>query len=506
MCLAAPEIVAPAFFTHPEFASTAGDEVADLAASLILPDGNYFTPDPEQRMLLRATYAETSPGASFTTRTPKWSAFEVAYVVARQNFKTATLEMSVVGDLWLLGARLVIWTAHLFNPAAAESFLHIKQLIEGNAFLSKRVKRINEASDNKGVELMNGARIKFLARSHNAGRSLSGDVLVVDEAYRLLSPEMGAVLPTLNARPNAQVRYGSSAAHHDSEYLLDLVERGRKGQPSLMYAEYCSTKPCASATCPHIPGTPGCVGDDEGERRKANPSLGRRIEPETLQKLRLALSGSPREFMREAMGHHDSPANAPRVIPDAMFARLVRDSAISGAVTVVPEVSMDRSSACVWVCGAGPDGVPQVEPAERGAGTEWVADRVAEILGRNEVLAVGVRSGGPAASLIGDVERVCAERGVEFVKVHSGPMAGFCGQFFDAVMGDVPGLHHRGDAGLFDQVKAAKRKRSVDAWSWERSDVDVDMADLVASTAAFGLFVERAADGAVTYDLAASFR
>ena len=139
-----------------------------------------------------------------------------------------------------------------------------------------------------------------------------------------------------------------------------------------------------------------------------------------------------------------------------------------------------------------------MEPADRRAGTEWVAGRVAQIVGRNDVLAVGVRSGGPAASLIGDVERVCADAGVALVKVHSGPMAAFCGQFYDACMGDVAGLRHRGDGPLFEQVKAAKRKRSVDAWSWERSDVDTDMADLVAATAAFGLFVELAAK--VPYD------
>ena len=51
-----------------------------------------------------------------------------------------------MSDLWLFGARL-IWTAHLFSPAAAESFLHIKQwLIRTNARSCRRVNRIHEAA------------------------------------------------------------------------------------------------------------------------------------------------------------------------------------------------------------------------------------------------------------------------------------------------------------------------------------------------------------------------
>lgn len=482
--------VAPAYLNVPEWRYTHGDEVADLAAAA------GFAPDEEQRMLLRHRYGSMRSGARFQSREARWSAFETATVCARQNLKTAELEMSVLGDLWLLDAQLILWTAHLYNPAAAESFLHFKRLIDANAFLSRRVKRVTEAAGGQGIELMNGARLKFLARSKGQSRSLSADVLIIDEAYELDAAEQGAFLPTMSARPNAQVRYGSSAGRIESEALRAIRDRGRAGSSSMLYAEWCSTRPCEQRNCSHRPGAPGCTGDDEQEWAKANPALGRRISIEAIRAERQAMP--PGEFMRERMGWHDDPGGAGSVIPDAMFARLVRDSAIDGPVTVVPEVSMDRGRATIWICGAGPDGVPQVEPADRRAGTEWVAGRVAQIVGRNDVLAVGVRSGGPAASLIGDVERVCADAGVALVKVHSGPMAAFCGQFYDACMGDVAGLRHRGDGPLFEQVKAAKRKRSVDAWSWERSDVDTDMADLVAATAAFGLFVELAAK--VPYD------
>jgi len=466
-----------------------GEDVADFAAA------SGFVPDPEQRMILAAMFAGPA-GVTYQTRDRKWLSSQVAVVCSRQNLKTACMEMGVLGALWLLEAKLVLWTSHIFNPAAAETFYHFKQLIEENAHLSRRVKRIHDASGRESIELTNGARLKFLARSKATGRALSGDLVILDEAYALSTAELGALLPTRSARPNSQIWYGSSAGRVESEQLRLVRDRGRVGADRMTYVEWCSTAKCDSGNCRHDVGTPGCVLDDVGEWHIANPALGRRIDVETVRDERLVLS--PQEFARERLGWWDDPAGQGRVIPDAMFARLVRDSAIDGPVTVVPEVSMDRGRATIWICGAGPDGVPQVEPADRRAGTEWVAGRVAQIVGRNDVLAVGVRSGGPAASLIGDVERVCADAGVALVKVHSGPMAAFCGQFYDACMGDVAGLRHRGDGPLFEQVKAAKRKRSVDAWSWERSDVDTDMADLVAATAAFGLFVELAAK--VPYD------
>ena len=58
---------------------------------------------------------------------------------------------------------------------------------------------------------MDGASLKFLAGSKNSGRSLSADIADRGWAYPT-SGEM-VLLPTLTAKPNARVQYGSSAAH-----------------------------------------------------------------------------------------------------------------------------------------------------------------------------------------------------------------------------------------------------------------------------------------------------
>jgi hypothetical protein len=481
----------PAFFTHPDLGDSIGDDVADWVGTLQLGNGDFFVPDDNQRALLRAMFAGP-PGVSYQTRDRKWFSSQVAVVAPRQNLKTATLEMGVAAALWLLDARLVVWTAHLYNPAAAESFLHFKELIDCNPHLSRGVKRVLEASGGQGIELMNRARIKFQARSKNAGRSLSGDLIVMDEAYALSTAEAGALIPTRSARPNSQIWYGSSAGHLDSEQLRLIRDRGRVGARRQTYAEWCSTAQCESDRCTHELGEPGCVLDDQVEWAKANPALGTRIDVDTIADERASMS--PAEFARERLGWWDEPS-AGHVIPGPKWAACASEGVVVGSVGLFVDIALDRSVSVVAVCGADADGIPQVEIAEMSPGTDWVTDRVSQMLGRHEVLAVGARSAGPVASLLPELKGVCAEAEVDFVKVGSSDFAGMCGAFFDAVY--ASGLRHRSDPRVDAALTAARRHQVLDAWTWERTKVDVDAAPLVAVTGALALFVQRRNDTAV---------
>lgn len=481
----------PAFFTHPPLGDSIGDDVADWVGHLQLGNGEFFVPDANQRSLLRAMSAGPA-GVTYQTRDRKWASSQVAIVAPRQNLKTATLEMGVAAALWLLDARLVVWTAHLYNPAAAETFLHFKELIDCNPHLSRGVKRVLEASGGQGIELMNGARIKFQARSKNAGRSLSGDLIVMDEAYALSTAEAGALIPTRSARPNSQIWYGSSAGHFDSEQLRLIRDRGRKGARRQTYAEWCSTAVCESDRCTHEIGEPGCVLDDQVEWAKANPALGSRIDVDTIADERVSMS--PAEFARERLGWWDEPS-AGQVIPGPKWAACASEGTVVGPVGLFVDIALDRSASVVAVCGADADGIPQVEIAEMSPGTDWVTDRVSQMLGRHEVLAVGARSAGPVASLLPELKGVCAEADVDFVKVGSSDFAGMCGAFFDAVY--ASGLRHRSDPRVDAALTAARRHQVLDAWTWERTKVDVDAAPLVAVTGALALFVQRRNDTVV---------
>ena len=481
MSAAAVDLIAPTHLWVPDHPSSAGGEVADLAASC------GFIPDPEQRLLLDLMFAEAAPGASFTSSAPRWSALESCMIMPRQNAKTATLEMAVLGDLFLLGADLVVWTAHLFQTAA-EAFLDFKRLIDSNAHLSRRVKRITEASGNQGVELMTGARLKFITRSKSSGRGLTGDVVVLDEAFALTAAEMGALLPTLSARPNPQVRYASSAGMRDSELLRGIRDRGRAGgDPSLGYAEWCAPKSCASDKCNHALGTPGCACDDPDAWLSANFAMHTRIGEEHIAAERRALPVD--EFTRERMGWW-AESSADRVIPAPRWAACATESGvISGPVSVGVDVALDRSNTYVAVSGRSDDGHIQVELADVRPGTDWVVDRVAEIIGRNDVVAVGARSAGPVASLLPELRGVVEDAEVPFVKVGSSDFSGQCGWLFDQVM--TGSLRHRDDQRLNQALAGARKQQTLDAWQWSRTKAEKDAAPLVAVTLAASLFAQK---------------
>lgn len=482
-------LVAPAFHTVPDSVGSAGREAADLAAL------SGFVPDAEQRLILESLYAEAEAGSNF--QSGRWAALESAIIASRQNVKTSSMLMAALADLFLFDARLVIWTAHLFSTAA-EAFLDFKNLIDGNAHLSRKVRRITEAAGNQGVELMSGSRIKFLARSKASGRGMSGDAVFFDEAYALTAAEIGALIPTLSARPNPAVRYGSSAGRLESEVLRGIRDRGRRGDPSLVYLEWCSTAECEDHRCEHAVDTPGCVLDDPSEWQKANPAMGRRIDPDYIAQERRALT--PAEFARERLGWWDE-SRWQQVIPAGRWAANVSSGGIVGDVTVFVDVTIDRSSSVIAVCGADGDGVPQVELARVDDGTDWVLPKVSAMLSEHRVLALGARSAGPVASLLPELRSVADDASVPFHKVGSGEMSALCGGLWDAAM--TGQIRHRDDARLNAALSAAKRHRVIDGWSWERLDVDTDAAPLVAVTGAHGLY-QIHKDEVVVYDAAAS--
>lgn len=448
--------------------------------------------------MLRAVFAGP-PGVSFQTRDKQWASFEDTIVAPRQNIKTSLWERACLGALWWLDARLVLWTSHVFAPAAADTFKTFKDVIAANDDLSRRVKKISEGSGTQGIEMMNGALLKFIARSKGGGRSLSADVAVGDEYYAATEADEGALLPTMAATPNPKLWRASSAGRIESETLRRVRDRGRSGGPGQVYAEYAITKRCRSEQCSHQIAEPGCVLDDPQQWRLSNTAMVRgRIPESRIASYRLAMS--PEEFGREFAGWWDEPKGG-GVIPLAKWAPLgTAGRSIDGPITVMVDVALNRSQAVVAVCGDA-DGIPQVEIAAMDRGTDWVIDKVDQMLADHVVLAVGVRSAGPAASLTPELRAVCEDARIPFRKIGSTDFAGMCGALFDAVVSGS--VRHLGDPRIDMPLAAARKHQVLDAWTWERTRVkaEADAAPLVAVTGAHALFVQL---GDTDYDVLAS--
>lgn len=129
----------------------------------------------------------------------RWSAFESALIISRQNGKNQILEVRELGGLFLFGEQMIIHTAHEFK-AAAEHFRRVRDTISSYDDLSRRVKRVMTSHGDEAIELRQaptlifgpggkrvrrnvGGRLRFLARSRGSGRSFTADCFSGDTRY-----------------------------------------------------------------------------------------------------------------------------------------------------------------------------------------------------------------------------------------------------------------------------------------------------------------------------------
>jgi hypothetical protein len=462
----------PAYVTHPPVVGSRVDVVRDFSKLY----GREL--DEEQLVAVECLTGFDAEG--------RWAALEGAIVQPRQNGKTSGVMTAItLTDLFLFKPDRIAWTAHLFKTSRS-TFEDITNLIGMTPELSRRVKRIRHAAGDEGIELVTGARLDFLARSKGGGRGLGGKRVVVDEALFFTDAQAGALLPVLSARANPTILYGSSAAVLESDYLRSLRDRGRAGDESLAWVEWCASgslvePPCTGGKrCQHAVGTDGCVLDDVAYWQSANPALGRRIRTDTLKALRASLS--PLDFAREFLGWHEDPEGAQNKIAMSRWTSAVdARSEITGIPSFAVDVAPDRESAAIAVAGVRSDKRVHVGLVEHRAGLDWVAPRLVELWERHGPSAIYLDAQSPAASLLPALQAELVE--VEALTI--GKLGAACGLLADAVNSEPPTLRHRGDPIVTAALAgAAIRDVGDGAWAWRRKDSEQDICPLVALTIA----------------------
>jgi len=399
----------------------------------------------------------------------KWAAFEVALIVSRQNGKGSILEALELAALFLddFEVDLILHSAHEFKTAA-EAFLRVQSLISSSPVFERRVARIRTSNGSEAIELRNGKRLRFIARSKGSGRGFAADLVILDEAFNLGDDEMAALLPTLSTRPNPQVWYTSTAGNETSVQLGRVRERGLAGDdPSLAFMEWSVA--------------PGDDHDDPASWARANPGMGIRISPEYIARERAALS--PEAFARERLGVGLYPtdlADAWQVVPrDAWAALLDARSVPEDPVAFAADAMPGGSHAAVSVAGRRADGLLHVEVVDHRPGTAWVVPRLVELVAKHSPCALVVDPTSQAGSLIGALEQA----GLEVLKPTPRDAAQACGQFFQAVT-DSGEVRHRGDPSLVRALGGAQSRPLADAWAWARRNAATDISPLVAVTLA----------------------
>lgn len=466
-----------------------GDEVADVAEMIGRPL------DSAQRI---AVDALTSYGAG-----GRWIALEGLIKEPRQNGKTGGIITPIVlADLFLWPPDRIAWSAHLFKTCR-EAFADHKQLIDGVPEFRRRVKKITEANGEESIELDDGARLDYLARSKGGGRGLGGKRVVVDEALFFTVEQAGALLPILAARDDPQITYGSSACKVESGQLRALTQRGRAGNdPSLILVEF--RAPGAfrdpgclrGLECSHALDVPGCVLDDPDYWRAANPAMAfDRITLEFMRAMRRTLS--PTEFAREFLGWDEDGADEakPPIALDKLARCVDPTSAAVGPVVFCLDVEEDREAGAIAVAGRRSDGLPHAAVIDYRAGTSWMVDRAVALKRDHRGARFVVNDVGPAGSLLVDLKKA----GVRVVLMNASTMARACGSLYDMTTADEPGWRYPGPNPAFDgrdllaeAVKGATWRHLGDARAWDRRNSTSRISPLVAVTGALGGLAVRA--------------
>jgi hypothetical protein len=155
--------------------------------------------DPFQALLVCITLA---------TLAGKLAASEVGGLIARQNGKGGWLEAVAIHSLfepYLYGQldgrkNTTLWTAHELKTSD-EAWTRVKALIEANPDLAAEVVTWNGGlTGSHIIELRDGSRLIFLARSKSSGRGFSPRRIIFDEAQELSALAFRAMMYATSAQ------------------------------------------------------------------------------------------------------------------------------------------------------------------------------------------------------------------------------------------------------------------------------------------------------------------
>jgi hypothetical protein len=395
---------------------------------------------------------------------------EVRVTVPRQQGKTRGLLLPVMVHRALGGvdprAQRVLYTAQDRNHAREKWSEQVEELDRSPL---RRLYTVRRSNGSESIRWRTGSTHGISASGEKSAHGFTLDLGVIDEAFAQVDDRLvQAFRPAMVTRPWAQLWIVSTAGTDESVFLRERVDDGRArveaGERSgVAYFEWSAPDDAAI--------------DDPATWRAAMPALGTLIDLETVGADLAAMDEG--EFARAYLNRWS--AGGTPVFSLAEWVACL-DSSSSGWSTVAfgVDVAPDRGHASIAAAASRVDGRIHLELVDRRAGTDWLVERVGELLERHAPVAITVDPAGPAGSLVTDLTRL--PRVPPLVLVTARQDAAACGALFDDVA--TRRIAHRGQPALDDAVVAARRRSSGDAWSWSRPAVGVDPSPLIAATLA----------------------
>lgn len=334
----------------PNYQRTDGGDAAD-----ILSLGGLIV-DPWQADVLDDWMALSPSG--------KWLCKTCGGSVPRQNGKTGIVQGRAEAGMILYNEQ-VLYTAHL-QKTSTETFEEMASFFD-TPKLRKYVKDIKTALGREQIILVNGARVKFLARTRNGGRGQHGDLLIFDEAQELDDSAQASFIPAISASLNPQVVYVGTPPEPESagDVFRNIRSKVLAGETKKAAWFEFSVKEIGDVT-------------DQTRWAATNPALGRRIMISTVEGECEQMA--PDMFARERLGwwapvveHKQEYAISPE-----LWESCKSDEEKPEGKTAYG-IKFTADGAWVSLCGAvipkdGPARISLIDAKPTAQGTQWLAD------------------------------------------------------------------------------------------------------------------------------------
>ncbi len=444
----------PTFSRVPDGDETTGQDCVDLATHYGI------ALDEWQRNIVRGILRE-SGGA--------WSSSVQGLVVSRQSGKGQIILALVLFGLYELGEQILL-TSHAVKTSG-DGFRRLWSVIQSHPELAAEVRRSSTMVGMEYIELKSGARVTFSTRSASAGRGLSIDRLVVDEAEDLPSVETAALAPTVFSRPRSQSLYCGTAPgpQHDAEAFENLRATALDGSnPRLAWWEWVLEW--------------GADIEDRDLWLRVNPAVAcGRVPIQAIEDDKAVLP--PDAFRAERLSMWAPRQAAEGTLFDAGVWEALTDpdSDPDTRISIGVDVPPSRDAASVCVAGIRKDGRHHIEWYRTEQGVAWLPGWVDKRL-VSSVRAVVVDERSPLAELDwkgANVRPTMAD--------HRDVGVG-AGLFYDAVTEGV--VRHRGQVELTKAVLAARQRPIGQAFGWDRKATNSSVL-IAASLALWGVSCDR---------------
>jgi phage terminase large subunit-like protein len=426
-----------------------------------------FTPTPQQWKIASAMNAwDVERDRPINTT--------MGVCVPRRAGKTTVLLAIALGRCLCRPGYTVLFTAQSGTKASARFLELARSLERRQPDPDVRGFRIMRGAGNQNLTFFNGSLFQVLTPKPDAFRGDAGDMILLDEAQEHTVDEsaelLGAILPTMDTRPGAQLVVAGTAGERRSGLFWDVLDEGRREVKGTGIVEFAA---------------PDTITEEEAGMpstwEASHPGIGTLTDLETIEK-RFEKLPLP-QFMREYLGVWPEDYTQ-SVIDKVKWMELAQDFEKKPEhFALAFDVSVDGSVACIAAAWR-ENGKAYVEIVEHKLGTEWLVPRLNE-LARSYRTLIGHDTVGAALVEAEALNRLRPRPRVQPLAYRD--IAPACAMFMKEFNEGT--LRHFDQSSLNDAVgKAVKRPLGENGWAWGRRASGGDITPLAAATFALRTF------------------